>query len=246
MNMDMRNLFPIEEGKFNFMCHKGLPCFTKCCFNLNLILTPYDVLRIRKRLNIDSNTFIDTYADIDMEEYPPFPVLKLRMMDKDKRCPFLTKEGCSIYEDRPTACRLYPLARASTSTGKEVKERFFLIKEDHCLGLKENKQWEIKEWIRHEGVEEYDKFNFPWFEIVTSSDELLPAVKDNLFKNMKAFFMASYNLESFKKYILTDKFFKIYNVPEQYRNISEDTDVLSLSLEWIRFVLYGKKGNIIS
>ncbi len=32
-----------------------------------------------------------------------------RLKNRDGRCFFLTDEGCSVYEDRPTGCRYYPL-----------------------------------------------------------------------------------------------------------------------------------------
>ena len=35
------------ESKFRFSCHKGLSCFTQCCGDVNIFLTPYDVLRLK-------------------------------------------------------------------------------------------------------------------------------------------------------------------------------------------------------
>ncbi len=32
-----------------------------------------------------------------------------RLKNRDGRCFFLTDEGCSVYEDRPTGCRFYPM-----------------------------------------------------------------------------------------------------------------------------------------
>ncbi len=240
-------MIPLDSEIFKFDCHKGLSCFTECCSKLDLLLTPYDVLRIKNRLNMDSKSFIDEYTDMDLEDYPPFPILKLKMRE-DGRCPFLREDGCSIYEDRPSACRLYPLARASMIVGADNKERFFLIRDEKCLGLNEEREWKIKDWLRHEGVEEYDRFNFPWFEIVTSSEELPAESRERLFKKMKAFFMASYDLDNFKRLILTEKFFQIYNVPPSVREkvFTDEKELLYLSFEWIRFVLYGKRGAVIN
>jgi Fe-S-cluster containining protein len=40
-------------------------------------------------------------------------MVKLSMgRDEGHRCPFVTDKGCSIYEDRPEACRLYPVGWA--------------------------------------------------------------------------------------------------------------------------------------
>ena len=32
-----------------------------------------------------------------------------KLKNKNGRCFFLTDEGCSVYEDRPTGCRFYPM-----------------------------------------------------------------------------------------------------------------------------------------
>ena len=47
-------VLPVQMGyetKFKFKCHKGIECFTKCCRGIDIMLTPYDILTMRKRLN---------------------------------------------------------------------------------------------------------------------------------------------------------------------------------------------------
>ena len=46
-------LMPIhlsEGDTFKFSCHKGIKCFTACCSDTNIILGPYDIHRLKKRL----------------------------------------------------------------------------------------------------------------------------------------------------------------------------------------------------
>ncbi len=244
----MTKLIPVEGNKFKFRCHKDIPCFTKCCAKLNLMLTPYDVLRIKRRLGISSDEFIERYTDIDPEEYPPFPILKLKM-NIDGRCPFVTEKGCSIYEDRPSACRLYPLARASAIVKEDKIDKFFIIKEKHCLGFNEDKTWTIEEWLEHEGVLTYDKFNLPWFKIVTSYENNVQREKNEnvLFKKMQVFFMSSYNLDKFREFLFKSSFFEKYHVPESVKEkiYKEDEELLKFAYEWINFYLYGKKSSLI-
>jgi len=47
---------------FEFSCHPGVKCFNKCCSDVNIVLTPYDVLRMKNRLGITSTEFLDTYT----------------------------------------------------------------------------------------------------------------------------------------------------------------------------------------
>jgi len=241
-----KNLIPIEGDRFKFRCYKEISCFTECCAKLDLLLTPYDVLRAKKRLRIDSEKFLDIYTDINPLEYPPFPILKLKMRD-DGRCPFVTPDGCSIYKDRPSACRLYPLARASMMVGHNKKEKFFIIKEKHCLGFNEKREWSLNEWLRHEEVTVYDKFNIPWFKIITLYSASQPESEEKLFKKMQMFFMASYNLDKFKKFIFGSKFFDLYDIALSIREkiFHDDESLLSFAFEWLNLFLYGKKSSLI-
>ena len=149
---------PLAGTSFRFGCHKGISCFNRCCAGLRLILTPYDILRMKIRLGFSSDEFLERYADAKMDAHPRFPMVTLRMEDDgNKNCPFVTPEGCRIYEDRPGACRIYPLGRAAMKVDREkdAREKFFLVHEGHCLGFQEEKEWSKREWMAHEGVDEY-------------------------------------------------------------------------------------------
>jgi len=52
-----------------------------------------------------------------MDKNLQYPVILLQMRDNEKKsCPFVTAEGCSVYPDRPWACRMYPLGLASPNS----------------------------------------------------------------------------------------------------------------------------------
>jgi len=44
--VEPRKLTP--ESRFKFRCHPGISCFTECCGKTTIILTPYDILRLKK------------------------------------------------------------------------------------------------------------------------------------------------------------------------------------------------------
>ena len=53
----------IREGEaFQFRCHPGIGCFNRCCRHLNLFLYPYDVIRLRARLGLTSDEFLDRHV----------------------------------------------------------------------------------------------------------------------------------------------------------------------------------------
>jgi len=45
------------EDKFSFSCHPGVSCFNHCCADINIVLTPYDIIRLKNRLGITSPEF---------------------------------------------------------------------------------------------------------------------------------------------------------------------------------------------
>ncbi len=62
-----------------FDCHKGLSCFGTCCRNRDLVLTPYDVLRLKRALNLHSDAFLEQLALYRVDPASGFPVISLRM-----------------------------------------------------------------------------------------------------------------------------------------------------------------------
>ena len=233
-----------DDAPFQFDCHPGISCFTECCAGLQLLLTPYDILRIKNRLNISSDEFLDQHTETLFDRHPRFPMVKLSMRkDQGHRCPFVTEKGCAIYEDRPEACRLYPVGRASALVDREAKtrEKYFIVDEAHCRGFQEEKEWALTEWVNHEGVKEYKDMNDRWLGIMSSSKSLGP--KAHLARKHQMFFMASYNLDKFRKFLFESKFFDHFEVDEKLRGKMETDDVslMGFGFDWLKFSLFGDK-----
>ena len=96
----------MREGKFRFDCHPSVPCFTECCRSLNLLLTPYDIMRLKNRLSLPSGEFLESHGEIRFDEQRKLPMVYLKMLDNERQtCPFVKEQGCQVYEDpaRPHA-----------------------------------------------------------------------------------------------------------------------------------------------
>jgi Fe-S-cluster containining protein len=244
-NEKAKELFTTLSGQsFHFECHREISCFNDCCAKLRLILTPYDILRIKNRLGISSGSFLDRFTDTLIHEHPRFPMIRLVMQeDEEACCPFVTEMGCSIYEDRPGACRLYPLGRASTAVEGEdlAREKYFVINEAHCRGFEEKKGWTIDEWLTEEGLQEYLKINDKWLEILNSPKSLGP--EKYLTQKHKMFFMASYDLDRFREFILKSRFFSLFDVDAAQRQslASDDKALILFAFDWLKFSLFGEK-----
>ena len=100
------------DDQFTFHCGPDLDCFTECCRDVSIVLTPYDVLRLKKALRMDSTEFLEKHTLPLFSPQQKFPLVILRMDPETKKCPFVTEQGCEVYADRPWACRMYPLGVA--------------------------------------------------------------------------------------------------------------------------------------
>ncbi len=95
-----------------FRCHRGVACWNACCSNIDISLTPYDILRLKRRLGLTSTEFLERYTVPYEMEKDGIAGVKLRPVEGGTACRFMRPEGCGVYEDRPTACRYYPVALA--------------------------------------------------------------------------------------------------------------------------------------
>jgi len=231
------------DGPFRFACDPSVPCFKECCRDLDLILTPYDILRLKNNLGLSSEVFIEEFVIWDFSHDMGFPTAKLRMSDNaEKLCPFLGDEGCKVYPDRPSACRIYPLARATQKHARfeRTTDAYFLVRESHCKGFERGREWTIEDWKKDQGLDEYFEMNDLWTAVVCSPfKEKRGKLAD---RDIKAIFMAAYNPEMFKQFVFQSTLLSRIEIDRgRVDKIRDDeVELLRFGLDWLRFVLFGE------
>jgi len=186
-----------------------------------------------------SDQFLEAYTETKIEGANPFPRVQLKMSDKEgKPCPFVSPAGCTVYEARPGACRIYPLGRGSARGGREM---YFLVKEDHCQGFNEDREWTVEAWQADQGLAEHNRVNDQWMEIITCPKSLGPS--EHHLKKMQMFFMASYNLDKFRRFIFESPFLNRFVVPPETTQTikTDDLALLEFGFTWLKFSLFGEK-----
>ncbi|HIQ37251.1 MAG TPA: YkgJ family cysteine cluster protein, partial [Desulfocapsa sulfexigens] len=156
------NVNRIENDEvFRFSCHPGVDCFTDCCRQLELALTPYDVLRLKQETKLDSSSFLERYVIQEQEAEDIFPRFYLTMVDDGQAsCVFVAETGCTVYPGRPGACRAYPMGRAAMRKDNNTIEEFFvLLKESHCNGFQEQEEQTTKRYSEGQGLQKYNNVN---------------------------------------------------------------------------------------
>lgn len=233
------------QSKMHFRCYPGIGCFTKCCSGIKILLSPYDIYALKKRLGMTYNEFLAKHTLQAFIDNAQLPITLLKMNnDETKSCPFVTAEGCTVYADRPLTCRYYPIGMGIMKQfDKETGTNFFIkIKEDHCLGHNEEKEWTIDEWREDQGSTVYDEINNDWMEVVLKAKTL--GMVEFSQKSLDLFFMVSSNLDAFRKFVFESKFLDAYEIePDVVKKIKEDDiELLKFSLSWLRFTMYGEGG----
>lgn len=238
-----QNVIPLGlNDYFMFSCSKDNTCFTKCCRDLNQFLTPYDVMRLKNRLGITSDEFLKQHTTQHMGPETGLPVITFNPKPgASLKCPFVTYDGCEVYDDRPSSCRAYPLVRVasrSRETGK-VTERYYYITEPHCLGFEESGNGTVASYVDEQGLEPYNEMNDRLMEIISLKNMLRPGQLDVESKYL--FYLALYNLDTFRQYILENKFSgDIGKDPDLIENAEkDDVSLLKLGHVWIKKKLFG-------
>ena len=233
-----------KDSKFKFTCHQSLECYTACCADINIFLTPYDVIRLKNRLGLTSGKFLSKYTITPFTKTIELPVVVLKMTDKEgKPCNFVSEKGCSGYEDRPWSCRMYPVGLASKAAELDQKgfEFYFLMQDENCLGLKEKKEFTIQEWLENQEIEIFDQMSEHFKEITLhkffdQGNKLSP-------EQMEMFFMVAYDIDRFKSFIFDSSFFERFEVEpeliEKMRN--DDVELMKFGFRWLKLCLFGER-----
>jgi Fe-S-cluster containining protein len=229
---------------FRFSCSKRVPCFNECCKELNQYLTPYDILRLKNRLDLSSALFLQRYTVQHTGLESGLPIITLKPnYDKELKCPFVTSKGCGVYEDRPSSCRAYPLARIasrSRETGR-INEQYLLLQESHCRGFEQEQSQTVRGWIKSQELAIYNQMNDMMLEIISLKNRLMPDQLDS--KASLAFRTACYDLDKFRTDILEKGIVKDQELDSGLLEAIKNDDValLRFGLQWIKGTLFSKK-----
>ncbi len=124
------------ESSFRFHCHDGLACFNQCCRTPTIALSPYDVWRLKQALGVSSGEFLRRYTVQASEEVSNLPLVFIDpYQSPGGGCPFVGPDGCTVYEHRPAACRLFPITMGSQLTQQGIVDHYFYRRLDYCRGF---------------------------------------------------------------------------------------------------------------
>ena len=232
------------EDEFQFDCHPGVSCFNECCRNIEIQLTPYDIVRLKGRIGVSSDEFVARYTiPFEMDQHG-MPGLRIATKPGTKECVFLEEKGCSVYEDRPTVCRYYALGNVGMrkKDSAAVEDAFFLVKEPHCKGHFEPKKQTVAEYRVAQGVDVYDRMNREWRDIIIKKRTSGPTIGRPSERSMQLFDMCSYDMDSFRNFIQSRGFRQIMALHDDEIDelIGDEEKLLGFAFRYLKQVLFGE------
>ncbi len=237
-----------DDEHFQFECGPESACYNRCCQDIAIPLTPYDVARIRRNLGITSEEFLLAFTERQNIPETGIALPMLRMIESpDAPCPFVSPAGCAIYEDRPGACRSWPIGRSSSIGENGIKQRYFLIREDYCQGFCAGKKYTPSEWQLKEGMEKYNELNdlyMGFLSRISASGKPL----DNRHASMC--FLALYQLDRFRELVEKMRIFSRLDLDEErQKKIMEDSldgdqACLDFAIKWLELSFFGQSAGL--
>lgn len=224
------------DAPLRFACHPQVPCFNECCRELDLALSPYDVLRLKRALGMRSGDFLKQYVLVSREEGQTFPLCHLTMVDDGRAsCVFVGPGGCRVYTDRPGSCRAYPLGRgASLRADGSTDEQLVLVQETHCQGFREDCTRTASGFLESQDLASYNRFNDALLRLIQH-----PHVQDKSFQpteqQLNRYMLALYDLDRFRQLLGSGTIILPFplNTQQQTGLVDNDEELLLLAINWL-------------
>lgn len=214
-------------SKFKFYCHDQLACFKQCCKDINIFLTPYDILRMKNKLGISSEEFLKSYTHVLKVPHSGFPVVVLKMQeDNNLICPFISNHGCQVYHERPWSCRMAPVEIRGAG------EYGIAFEPSRCHGLNESREWTVQEWMDNQGLAIYTEMEELFGGIPLKVKRFGQKQLDQIVMDM--ILISCYDLDRFRKILLENPQLIGSESKDMYENIvNDDVALMKFAFKWL-------------
>lgn len=227
-----------------FSCHKGISCWNACCANIDITLTPYDVVRLKQHLGMSSADFLRQYTEPFELEKDGIAGVKLKPVEDGSACQFMRPEGCSVYADRPTACRYYPVALIAMRKQDESTDTssYALVKEPHCKGHEVDRALNIDAYRKEQGVADYDEHSRGWRQLILKKMSSGPTIGKPSLRSRQLYFMACYDMDRFREFVRSEGFQSAFELEDGLfeQLMEDDVALMQFGFRFLKQVMFGE------
>ncbi len=138
-------------------------CASNCCTkSAPIILNPYEIALICRESGVSYEDLLDV---VETDRANSFPLV---MLPRDPVCHFWTGRGCSIYQGRPLACRLYPLGRVFERNASHIVHPSVNL----CTGISCAPSRRVAEYLASQDTDLQIRMADAWIEFVNEIERL--------------------------------------------------------------------------
>lgn len=170
-----------------------------CCTGMgeSVILDPYDLHRLKCVTGRSFEDLLQDAIELHVVDGVILPNLVMKSGPEEK-CFFLDDNGrCSIHEDRPGICRLFPLGRYYEEEGFK-----YFLQTGECP--RQRTKIKVSKWLDLPNAKQYEQFILSWHKLLKTMEELYQrlmedgredAIKKNNMILLQVFFILNFDAE---------------------------------------------------
>lgn len=160
--------------KFTFHCTQ---CGACCKNRDDIILNPKDLFRIAQKLASTPMEIAQQYCEVYIGDSSRLPVVRLRSIGADHRCPFLKDNTCAVHDVKPVICAMFPIGRVLVSKmGKQNPNKLEYIFVDPGCG-DNTEEHTVKDWLQDSGVPLHDAFFTEWSTTIIELCQIIQSIE---------------------------------------------------------------------
>lgn len=133
-----------------------------------------------KELQLSSTDFFHKYCSMHIGDSSRMPIVMLRPVGKDERCPLLKNNKCSVHKAKPSVCGMFPLGRY-VPLGKEeldCSKVKYLLQPIECGDKPETHT--VRKWLSDFDISLEDTVYIRWNQTVSVISQKLKKLEMQL------------------------------------------------------------------
>lgn len=139
----------------------------------SIVLDPLDVHRLMSHFQTRFEVLLEDKIELNIVDGVILPNLKMNTQAEGEPCVFLDAEGrCSIHEDRPGICRIFPLGRVYENNS------FSYILQIHECQKENRSKVKVSKWIDTPDLKKNQQFITDWHYFLKAAQARLAAGGD--------------------------------------------------------------------
>jgi len=225
------------EDTFAYPRPEAGRCGWPAAADLQVVLTPYDILRLKTHLGLTSTDFLAQYTRQETEPETKLPLVVLDFPRTGDKCPFLEGAACTVFPHRPSTCRLHPLGIACTMQDDRMVEECLLTPGPEAAGPTPAESWTVGAWLTQQELTVLEAdLNRQWLTLVlskTTPECMRPDAR------LKALFaMVAYDLDKFRRFVFETPFLEIFEIDAKAAEPlkTDDLELLQFGFRYLRMM----------